>query len=79
MRHPNARLTPAQVRDIHNAYKNKGLGIAELAAQYRLNPSTIQRIVLGKTWRWMGLAPVIRTQRKYVWDAKQERIQLEDK
>ena len=73
---PNARLREPQVRDIYNAYKNKGIAAEELANTYKVSVSTIYRIVWGSTWKWLGFIPVTKKHRKYVWE--NDRIRMKE-
>jgi hypothetical protein len=53
---PRTRLTDAQVCDIRWRYGDGIGGVTQrqLAAEYRVSPSTISDITSGKTWRWLA-------------------------
>jgi len=48
--HNQAKLTEQDVRDIREL-SNSGVGLRELARQYKLNVSTIHAVVHRKTWK----------------------------
>ena len=50
-RHPNARLTRAQVIEIRREAKVEGTSRAWVARRYGVSRSCIDRIILGETWR----------------------------
>lgn len=52
-----ARLTESQAREIHGRYADGELG-TELAAEYKIHPSTVDALVHGRSWVHLGLKPL---------------------
>jgi hypothetical protein len=50
VRHPNAKLTPARVREIRLLYADGALSMAKIGEAFGLHASTVHDIVTRKTW-----------------------------
>jgi hypothetical protein len=50
MRHPHARLTDDQVREMRRLHAEQGFGAKRLAKRYGVGQTTIHRVLTGETW-----------------------------
>jgi hypothetical protein len=55
--HLSAKLTANDVVEIRNRYHKGGCYSNDLAREYNVNPSTIEKIVNGKTWKSLPILP----------------------
>jgi hypothetical protein len=62
--HLSAKLTAEDVIEIRGRYSNGGCYANDLAREYNVNPSTIERIINGKTWKSV---PVLSRSRASKW------------